>query len=199
LLWELLPGRLCFDDLFPRQAGEILQLREHQEDALKALERMRAEGKTIALLAHATGAGKTVTAIADARRVGGRTLWLVHRRDLVAQAQEAFARQWPEVETGRFSGGAQETDADNLVASTQSVAEPLDEFGPTEFAYLVIDEAHHAAAETYRRVLEHFRPKFILGLTATPERADGQGLLELFRDCAHRLTLQEAVERGELV
>ncbi len=64
---------------------------------------------------------------------------------------------------------------------------------------MVIDEAHHAAAETYRRVLEYFRPRFVLGLTATSERADGQDLLELFRNCAHRLTLQEAVERGELV
>jgi superfamily II DNA or RNA helicase len=62
----------------------VLELREHQEDALRALERLRAEGKTIALLEHATGAGKTVTAITDARRLGGRTLWLVYRRDLVA-------------------------------------------------------------------------------------------------------------------
>jgi hypothetical protein len=63
---------------------------------------------------------------------------------------------------------------------------------------VVVDEAHHAAAETYRRILEYFEPGFILGLTATAERADGRDLLELFRDCAHRLTLQEAVERGEL-
>ena len=63
----------------------------------------------------------------------------------------------------------------------------------------MIDEAHHAAAETYRRVLEYFQPSFILGLTATSQRADGQDLLELFRNYAHRLTLQEAVERGELV
>jgi superfamily II DNA or RNA helicase len=160
---------------------------------------MRAEGKTIALLEHATGAGKTVTAISDARRVGGRTLWLVHRRDLVAQTQREFVRLWPEVETGRYYGGAHETDADNLVAAIQSVADHLDEFGPREFSYVVIDEAHHAAADTYRRILEFFEPRFILGLTATAERADGQNLLEVFRDCAHRLTLQEAVERGELV
>jgi superfamily II DNA or RNA helicase len=199
LFLERLPGLLSFDDFLPRQAGELLQLREHQEDALRALERMRAEGKTIALLEHATGAGKTVTAITDARRLGGRTLWLVHRRDLVAQTQREFQRLWPEAETGRYYGGTHETDADNLVAAIQSVVDQLDEFGPKEFAYLVIDEAHHAAAETYRRILEHFKPRFILGLTATAERADGQNLLELFRDCAHRLTLQEAVERGELV
>jgi superfamily II DNA or RNA helicase len=196
---EHMPGFLSFDDFLPRQAGEVLALREHQEDALLALERMRAEGKTIALLEHATGAGKTVTAIADARRLGGRTLWLVHRRDLVTQAQREFQRLWPEVETGRYFGGTHEEDADNLVAAIQSVADHLEEFGPREFTYVVIDEAHHAAADTYRRILEYFEPRFILGLTATAERADGQNLLDLFRDCAHRLSLQEAVERGELV
>src|SRR5262245_33838138 len=93
LFLERLAGFLPFDDFLPRQAGEVLELREHQEAALLALERMRTEGKTIALLEHATGAGKTVTAIADARRLGGRTLWLVHRRDLVAQTQGAF-QEW---------------------------------------------------------------------------------------------------------
>jgi superfamily II DNA or RNA helicase len=198
LFLERLPGLLSFDDFLPRQAGEVLELREHQESALLALERVRAEGKTIALLEHATGAGKTVTAIADARRLGGRTLWLVHRRDLVAQTQREFQRLWPEAETGRYYGGSHETEADNLVAAIQSIADHLDEFGPRKFSYVVIDEAHHAAADTYRRILEYFEPRFILGLTATAERADGQNLLELFRDCAHRLTLQEAVERGEL-
>jgi superfamily II DNA or RNA helicase len=199
LFLERLPGLLSFDDFLPRQAGEVLLLREHQEDALLALARMRAEGKTIALLEHATGAGKTVTAIADARRLGGRTLWLVHRRDLVTQTQREFQRLWPEAETGRYYGGSQETEAENLVAAIQSIADHVEEFGPREFSYIVIDEAHHAAADTYRRILEYFEPRFLLGLTATAERADGQSLLEVFRDCAHRLTLQEAVERGELV
>jgi superfamily II DNA or RNA helicase len=199
LFLERLPGFLSFDDFLPRQAGAVLSLREHQDDALRALEQMRAEGKTIALLEHATGAGKTATAISDARRLGGRALWLVHRRNLVTQAQEEFRKVWPEVETGRYFGGTHEEEAHNLVAAIQSLADRLDEFGPREFSYIVVDEAHHAAADSYRRILEYFEPGFILGLTATAERADGQDLLELFRDCAHRLTLQEAVERGELV
>ncbi len=198
LFLERLQGFLSFDDFLPRQTGEVLQLREHQDDALLALEQMRAEGKTIALLEHATGSGKTATAITDARRLGGRTLWLVHLRGLVTQTQREFQKFWPEVETGRFFGGTHEEDSHNLVAAVQSIAQHLDEFGPKEFSYVVFDECHHAAAETYRRILEHFEPRFILGLTATPDRADGQNLLELFRDCAHRLTLQEAVERGEL-
>ena len=122
-----------------------------------------------------------------------------HAQRLVNQTHKEFQRLWPEVETGRYYGGAHETEAYNLVGSIQSVADHLEEFAPGEFAYLVIDEAHHAAADTYRRVLEYFRPRFILGLTATAERADGQNLLEVFRDCAHRLGLQEAIERGELV
>ncbi len=199
LFLERLPGLLSFDDFLPRQTGDVVELRAHQEDALLALQQMRDDGKTIALLDHATGAGKTITAITDARRLGGRTLWLVHTRNLVDQTWSEFQKLWPEAETGRYYGGAHEAEADNLVGSIQSVADRLEEFSPTEFAYLVIDEAHHAAAETYRRVLEYFRPKFILGLTATSERADGQDLLELFRNCAHRLSLREAVERGELV
>jgi superfamily II DNA or RNA helicase len=199
LFLERLPEVLSFDDFLPRQTGDVVELRAHQNDALFALQQMRAEGKTIALLDHATGAGKTVTAITDAGRLGGRTLWLVHRSNLVAQTQREFQTHWPEVETGRYTAGCRETDADNLVGTIQSIADHLEEFAPTEFSYLVIDEAHHAAAETYRRVLGYFQPRFILGLTATVERADGQDLLELFRNCAHRLTLREAVERGELV
>ena len=124
---ERAPGLLAFDDFLPRQSGEMLVLREHQEDALLALQRMRGEGKTIALLDHATGAGKTVTAIADARRLGGRTLWLVHRRALVNQTQREFHALWPEVETGRYVGGSHEEDGHNLVASIQSIADHLDE------------------------------------------------------------------------
>ena len=196
---ERLPDLLAFDDFLPRQTGEVVELRAHQDEALQAIQRMRDEGKTIALLDHATGVGKTVTAITDAKRLGGRTLWLIHKRNLVGQTRKEFQKLWPEVDTGRYFGGAHETDHFNLVGSIQSVVDHLDDFAPTEFAYLVIDEAHHAAAETYRRVLEYFRPRFIIGLTATPERTDSQDLLELFRNCAHRLTLREAVERGELV
>ena len=114
---------LSFDDFLPRQTGDVVELRAHQDDALLALQRIRDEGKTIALVDHATGAGKTVTAISDARRLGGRTLWLVHRRNLVAQTHKEFQKLWPEAETGRYYGGTHETEADNLVAAIQSVAD----------------------------------------------------------------------------
>ena len=76
---------------------------------------------------------------------------------------------------------------------------PARSFSLMEFQYLVIDEAHHAAASTYRKVIGFFDAKFILGLTATPERSDGQSILETFQDSAHRLSLEEAIRLGELV
>jgi superfamily II DNA or RNA helicase len=199
LFLEAVPGLLSLDEFLPKQFGETLELRPHQEEAMLSLASMREEGKTIALLTHAQGAGKTIVAVSDAKRLGGKTLVLAHRRELVLQAYEKLKELWPEVSTGLYLGDIRDSDTHNLAGSIQSVSEHLRDFPATRFDYVVIDEAHHAAAPTYRRVLGHFRAGFILGLTATPDRADGQSILELFRDYAHRLTLREAIERGELV
>ena len=199
LFLERIPGLLEFDDFLPKQRGQFVELREHQEDALRALEALRTEGNTIALLPHATGTGKTVTAIADARRLGGRTLFVVHTKDLVTQTVTRFGELWPEAACGRFSDAVRDTDEHVIVATIQSLAKNLAAFQPGNFHYLIIDEAHHATAESYQQVLRYFRPRFTLGLTATPDRADGQSALEVFRTAAHRLGLREAVECGELV
>jgi superfamily II DNA or RNA helicase len=199
LFLERIPGLLSFDDFLPKQTGEVFELREHQKEALDSLANMRADGKTIALLTHAQGAGKTIAAICDAKSIGGRTLFLAHRRELVNQAHDKLRELWPEASTGRFMGDIRDQGEQNIAASIQSISEHLSDFAPTAFDYLIIDEAHHATAPTYKRILGYFRPRFVLGLTATPDRADGQSTLEVFRECAHRLTLREAVERGELV
>jgi superfamily II DNA or RNA helicase len=199
LFLERIPGLLAFDDFLPRQRGEVLELRPHQEEALAALARLRQEGMTIALLTHAQGAGKTVTAITDARALGGRTLFVVHTRDLASQARGKFEEFWPGASTGLFLDEVRDTQEHNVVGTVQSLSKHLERFPPDAFDYLVIDEAHHATADSYQRLLRYFQPKFILGLTATPDRADGQSALEVFRNAAHRLGLREAVELGELV
>ena len=86
-----------------------------------------------------------------------------------------------------------------VCASIQSVAQNIENFKSDDFGYIIIDEAHHGTANTYRKILGHFKPKFTLGLTATPYRADGEDILELFQNVAHKLDLQTAVEIGELV
>lgn len=199
LFLERVPGLLEFDDFLPRQRGKFLELREHQEEALRALNELRASANTIALLQHATGTGKTVTAIADAMRLGLRTLFVVHTKDLVEQAVGKFAELWPEASCGRFADAARDTAQHVIVGTVQSLSKNLTDFPPDAFGYLVVDEAHHATADSYRQVLGYFRPRFTLGLTTTPDRADGQSALEVFRTAAHRLGLREAVECGELV
>lgn len=195
------PGLLELDDFLPKQAAaaSTIDLRIHQQAALDWLACIRSEGKTIALLEHATGSGKTVTAISDARRVGPRVLYVAHRKNLVEQTSREFRRLWPEVSHGRVLGGVSETDREVVCASIQSLGNCLADLPADAFRYLIIDEAHHAAAESYRALLGHLAPAFTLGLTATPERPDGKPILELFRDAAHRLSLEEAIQRGELV
>lgn len=199
LFLERVSGFLSFDDFLPQQLGEVLELRPHQDEAMNSLAQMRAEGKTISLLTHATGTGKTIVAISDAKRMGGRALFLAHTRPLVQQAYDKFLELWPEVSAGLYMGASRDPDAHNVIGSIQTVSGHLDDFPPSAFDYLIIDEAHHAASRTYRKVLGYFRPKFVLGLTGTPDRADGQSILDLFRESAHRLSLQEAIELGELV
>ena len=182
------------EDTLPPQQGKAFELREHQEEALAQLEAMRRAHETIALLYHATGTGKTVTAVSDARRLGNRTLFLAHTKELVDQAYSCFCELWPEVSVGGYVEGYRETDAYVVCGSIQSVAANIGAFAPDDFGYLVIDECHHGTADTYRKIMSYFNPTFTLGLTATPERTDGENLLDIFRNVAHKLDLQTAVE-----
>ncbi len=193
------PTFLPFDDAMPTQMGQAIELRDYQQEAIDNLQKMREDGKTIALLYHATGVGKTITAASDAKAVGGRTLFLVNALKLAAQAKETFAKVWPEATLGEYTGGRKDSGQTVIFATIQSVSKNLESFQPDEFDYLIVDECHHAAANTYQKIFSYFHPKFILGLTATPERNDGENMLELFQNVAHKMDLKTAVEREILV
>lgn len=193
------PKLFFIDDDMPLQKGEIFALKDHQTEALQNLSAMREERKSIAMLYEATGTGKTVTAVSDAKAFGERTLFLAHTKELVYQAYEQFKKLWPEVKIGRFVEEYRETDAFVLCATIQSIERNLDEFEQDSFGYLVIDECHHGTADTYKKILSYFQSKFTLGLTATPERTDGEDLLDIFQNVAHKLDIQTAVEMGTLV
>lgn len=193
-----MPQFKMLEDYLPKQKGKTLELKGHQQKAIYNLKRMRDNGESIALLYHATGTGKTVTAVTDARKCGEKTLFLAHTRELVSQAKVTFENLWPEASVGMYVAENKDTDAHVICGSIQSIAQNLDQFKPDDFGYLVIDECHHGTAGTYKKILSHFKPKFTLGLTATPERTDGEDLLELFRNVAHKLDLRTAVETGEL-
>lgn len=189
----------AFEADLPVQMGQTIELRDYQQEAIDNLKKMREDGKTIALLYHATGVGKTITAATDAKAVGGRTLFLVNALKLASQAKETFAKVWPEATLGEYTGSQKDMTQTVIFATVQSISKDLEKFSPTDFDYLIVDECHHAAANTYQKIFTYFHPKFILGLTATPERSDGEDMLELFQNVAHKMDLKTAVERGVLV
>ena len=189
----------AFEADLPVQMGQTIELRDYQQEATENLQKMREDGKTIALLYYATGVGKTITAATDAKAVGGRTLFLVNALKLASQAKEAFAKVWPEASLGEYTGSQKDMTQTVIFATVQSISKDLEKFSPTDFDYLIVDECHHAAANTYQKIFTYFHPKFILGLTATPERRDGEDMLELFQNVAHKMDLKTAVERGVLV
>ena len=189
----------AFEADLPVQMGQTIELRDYQQEAIDNLKRMREDGKTIALLYHTTGVGKTITADTDAKAVGGRTLFLVNALKLASQAKDTFAKVWPEATLGEYTGSQKDVSQTVIFATVQSISKDLEKFSPTDFDYLIVDECHHAAANTYQKIFTYFHPKFILGLTATPERSDGEDMLELFQNVAHKMDLKTAVERGVLV
>lgn len=189
----------AFEADLPVQMGQTIELRDYQQEATENLQKMREDGKTIALLYNATGVGKTITAATDAKAVGGRILFLVNALKLASQAKETFAKAWPEATLGEYTGSQKDMTQTVIFATVQSISKDLEKFSPTDFDYLIVDECHHAAANTYQKIFTYFHPKFILGLTATPERSDGEDMMELFQSVAHKMDLKTAVERGVLV
>ncbi|MBR9858101.1 MAG: DEAD/DEAH box helicase family protein [Gammaproteobacteria bacterium] len=155
-----------------------------QQEALAALKVSRSRGYKRGLVVMATGLGKTWLAAFDARQLKAKKLLFVaHRDEIIRQAQSTFIRMQPQAHTGLYNG-QQQDQADWLFASVQTLgrAEHLRNFAPEHFDYIIVDEFHHATAPTYRRLLDHFRPHFLLGLTATPDRTDQADILALCDD-----------------
>lgn len=95
--------------------------------------------------------------------------------------------------------GSNKSRSFNLCATIQSMLNSLEEFEPKDFDYIIVDEAHHAASESYIKVLDYFKPSFLLGLTATIDRTDGKDLLAIFENLGHKLDIKTAIELGKLV
>jgi superfamily II DNA or RNA helicase/HKD family nuclease len=160
------------------------------------------------LVVMATGTGKTVIAGLDYRRLCemgqvDSLLFVAHREELLSQSQATFRHVMRDGAFGeRFVGGDRPDDWRHVFASVQSLARlDLESLDPDRFDMVIVDEFHHAGPETktYARLLNHLRPRVLLGLTATPERADGQDILHWFDGrIATELRLWEALERNLL-
>jgi len=168
------------EDFEPTPVPNIIQ-----QQALTALHRTRLDGYLRGLVVMATGTGKTWLSAFDSLNLGAkRILFVAHREEILDQAENTFIRMYPNSRIGRYSGGEKQPDVDLLFASIQTLGKKqhLELFSSTSFDYVVVDEFHHAAASSYQKLLAYFTPKFMLGLTATPERTDQSDILSLCDD-----------------
>lgn len=185
------------------QTSSGILLRPYQTAAMDAFSSRLAAGVQRGLINLPTGTGKTVLGLAIAKRMGGRTLWLAHRDELIEQPQRAIRAIWPEAQTGVIKASRDERDAQIIFASVQTVSRPGRLEKLSGFDLVVVDEAHHAAAASYRRTLEALGcfnggPP-ALGLTATVERGDKLGLDGAFQEIVYQLQLLQAIKDGWLV
>lgn len=189
-------------DLKPEALPSIPEPHEIQQEALEKLEATRRAGNSAGLVVLATGLGKTWLSAFDSNRSAyKRVLFVAHREEILTQAMKTFRTIRPTARLGHYTGKEKTKDAEILFASVQTLGQRrhLESFAPQAFDYIIIDEFHHAAASTYRRLIDYFQPKFLLGLTATPERTDGGDLLALCQEnLVYRCDLIDGIRRGLL-
>lgn len=175
-----------------------------QVDALDALAKVRGEGESRAIVISATGTGKTILAALDVRAAAPqRMLFVVHREQILDRTIEAFRAVLGgrADEYGKLTGGSKQPDRRYVFATVQTLSQPsvLSLIDPDAFDYVIVDEAHRSGAPTYQRVLDYLEPKFLLGMTATPERGDGLNIFELFDfNVAYEIRLNHALEADML-
>ncbi len=182
---------------------ELFEPRGAQIEALCTLEHTRAEGARRALISAATGVGKTYLAAFDSEKYK-RVLFVAHKEEILKQAANSFQNVRKSDDYGFFDGNAKCTDKSVIFASVATLgkSEYLNEtyFPKNYFDYVVIDEFHHAVNDQYMRIVEYFKPQFLLGLTATPERMDGRNIYEICDyNVPYEISLKDAINKGMLV
>lgn len=172
-----------------------------QKIALEKLENLREKNQTKALIIAATGSGKTYLSAFDVRNFQAKKmLFLVHRENILIDAKHSFENIILNKSFGLFTGNKKEKECDYLFSTIQTMGLYLDEFEKDEFDYIIIDEAHHATSATYKKIIDYFEPKFLLGLTATSNRMDGNSIYEIFdENIACDIRLNDALEHNLVV
>ncbi len=173
-----------------------------QRRALKELNRIRAIGATKALIQAAAGSGKTYLAAFDVLNFNPRKmLYIVHEGSILMNSFETFQRVFgSEHSYGIYNAEFKEFDRDFVFSTNVTMANSLELFDPHTFDYIIIDECHHSTADTYRKIIEYFEPQFLLGITATPERMDGDDVYGIFdQNVPYELRLRDAIINGLVV
>ena len=185
-------------------SDSISQPNSMQVEAIENLEELRLSKKNKAIVISATGTGKTVMSAFDVLEMGAKKLlFVVHRRNIAIKAMDTFKEIFKKKRSyGLFSGDTRETNKDFIFSTVQTVNNPdhFKKFKKNYFDYIIIDETHRAAAKTYQRILNYFKPKFLLGMTATPERTDGFDIFSYFdHNIAYEIRLNKALDEDLLI
>lgn len=192
------------------ESGRAYQTKENiepnmmQQNALREIKAARSNGADRALVISATGTGKTYLSAFDvAEMKPKRMLFIAHRERILTQAQSDYQRilGGEKAEYGLLTGAQKDVNSNYLFASiwTLSQNDVLEKFSKYDFDYILIDEVHKAGASSYQKIIDYFKPKFLLGMTATPERTDEVNIFELFNyNIAYEIRLQEALEEKML-
>lgn len=181
-----------------------VQPKPFQVEILEALSAERQRGHFRNLVVAPTGTGKTWVSAFDYKRLRSagyeRLLFVAHRDEILRQSQEVLRLVLGEPDFGeRHVGAERPVHGTHVFASIQSLSRSIEPFDPTSFDVVIVDEFHHAEAPTYRRLLSHLTPRVLVGLTATPERADGQDIVHWFENrVASDMRLWEALDDGLL-
>ncbi|MDY0191879.1 MAG: DEAD/DEAH box helicase [Aliarcobacter butzleri] len=173
-----------------------------QEKALEKLENLRKKGEKKGLIIAVTGSGKTYLSAFDVKNFKAKTiLFLVHRENILIKAKQSFENIFPQINSfGLYTGNKKEQDKNYLFSTIQTMSSNFLEFSQDFFEYIIIDEAHHVASPSYKKILDYFKPKFLLGLTATSNRMDGNSIYEVFdENIALDIRLNEALENNLIV
>ena len=167
-----------------------------QRRALKELNRYRVMGMKKALIVAAAGSGKTFLAAFDVRNFNpDRMLYIVHEGSILQKSLETFQKVFGNAKTyGIYNKDNSDIDSDFLFAGNLKVSQNLCQFDRDAFDYIILDECHHATADSYKKIINHFNPEFLIGLTATPERMDNKDVFELFdTNVPYELRLRDAI------
>ncbi|WP_323594034.1 DEAD/DEAH box helicase [Aliarcobacter butzleri] len=173
-----------------------------QEKALERLENLRNKGENKALIIAATGTGKTYLSAFDVKNFKAKTiLFLVHRENILIKAKQSFEEILPQINSfGLYTGNKKEQDKNYLFSTIQTMSSNFSNFSQDFFEYIIIDEAHHVTSPSYKKILDYFKPKFLLGLTATSNRMDGNSIYEVFdENIALDIRLNDALEHNLIV
>jgi len=175
-----------------------------QKEALENIKKLRESGQDRGLLISATGTGKTYLSAFDVKKFNPKKfLFIVHRKNIAKKAMESYKTIFGRDKSmGLFSGEEKDIESDFIFTTVQTMSKEtnLELFSKKHFDYIVIDETHRASAPTYQKILNYFTFKFLLGMTATPERTDGFDIFEQFNhNIAYEIRLNKALEEEMLV